>query len=97
MGGFFYTYLFYYAHYIPKKSITITPKFNKHNIMKKITLLAIACVAISFVSCKKDYTCSCTKTGEKEPYYTTTFNNTKSAAQASCTKIQYSNDVCVIK
>ena len=66
--------------------------------MNKITLFAIALVSVSFASCKKDYTCSCTKTGETEPYYTTTFNNTtKSTAQASCTKIQYSNDVCVIK
>ena len=65
--------------------------------MKKITLFSVAFLAISFASCKKDYTCECTKTGETTPYYTTTFNNTKSAAQASCTKIQYSNDVCVIK
>jgi hypothetical protein len=28
--------------------------------MKKITLLAIAFVAISFASCKKDRTCACT-------------------------------------
>jgi len=30
--------------------------------MKKITLLAIAFIAISFASCKKDRTCSCTTT-----------------------------------
>lgn len=30
--------------------------------MKKITLLAVAVVAISFASCKKDRTCSCTTT-----------------------------------
>lgn len=28
--------------------------------MKKITLLAIAFLALSFASCKKDYVCSCT-------------------------------------
>lgn len=28
--------------------------------MKKITILAIAFVAISFASCKKDYSCTCT-------------------------------------
>lgn len=31
-------------------------------IMKKITILAIAAVAISFASCKKDRVCSCTTT-----------------------------------
>lgn len=65
--------------------------------MKKITLFAIALVSVSFASCKKDYTCSCTKTGESEPYYTINMYKTKSAAKASCTSIQYSNDVCVIK
>lgn len=30
--------------------------------MKKITLLAVAFVAITFASCKKDRTCSCTQT-----------------------------------
>lgn len=28
--------------------------------MKKITLLSIALLAISFASCKKNYTCTCT-------------------------------------
>jgi hypothetical protein len=31
--------------------------------MKKLTLLAIACLAISFASCKKDYVCQCTTVG----------------------------------
>ena len=30
--------------------------------MKKITLLAVAFIAISFASCKKDRTCTCTTT-----------------------------------
>jgi hypothetical protein len=30
--------------------------------MKKITLLAVAALAISFASCKKDMTCECTLT-----------------------------------
>lgn len=30
--------------------------------MKKITILAVALVAISFASCKKDRTCTCTNT-----------------------------------
>jgi hypothetical protein len=28
--------------------------------MKKITLLAVAALAMTFASCKKDYTCTCT-------------------------------------
>ncbi|MES2762180.1 MAG: hypothetical protein V4677_08235 [Bacteroidota bacterium] len=31
--------------------------------MKKITLLAVAFVALSLTSCKKDYACECVKTG----------------------------------
>jgi hypothetical protein len=30
--------------------------------MKKITILAVAALAISFASCKKSYTCACTTT-----------------------------------
>lgn len=30
--------------------------------MKKITILAVAALAISFASCKKDRTCTCTST-----------------------------------
>ena len=30
--------------------------------MKKITILAVAALAISFASCKKDRTCTCTMT-----------------------------------
>jgi hypothetical protein len=30
--------------------------------MKKITLIAVALVAVSFASCKKEKTCSCTQT-----------------------------------
>lgn len=28
--------------------------------MKKLTILAVAALAISFASCKKDHTCTCT-------------------------------------
>jgi hypothetical protein len=37
--------------------------------MKKITLLAVACVAISLASCKKDRTCTCTNTSTQPDYY----------------------------
>ena len=37
--------------------------------MKKITLLAVACVAISLASCKKDRTCTCVNTTTQPDYY----------------------------
>ncbi|MDO9000728.1 MAG: hypothetical protein Q7W45_13250 [Bacteroidota bacterium] len=42
--------------------------------MKKITLLAVAVLAISFASCKKDRTCTCTSTSTPTsgPSYTST-------------------------
>lgn len=46
--------------------------------MKKITLLAVAFVAISFASCKKDRTCTCTTT--------TTSGGTSSTGTAQVTK-----------
>lgn len=52
--------------------------------MKKITLLAIAAVAISFASCKKDYTCTCTSTGSTTASVTKLIGVSKKAAQANC-------------
>jgi hypothetical protein len=49
--------------------------------MKKLAILSIAFVAVSFASCKKDYTCTCTSSG-------TTINKivgvSKKTAQAQC-------------
>jgi hypothetical protein len=39
--------------------------------MKKITLLAVAALAISFTSCKKDRVCECTYTPTSGSTYTT--------------------------
>lgn len=50
--------------------------------MKKITLLAVAFVAISFASCKKNYTCECSSNGVV--IASTTIKNTKSKAKTSC-------------
>lgn len=52
--------------------------------MKKITLLAIAFVAISFASCKKDYTCTCTTTGNSTADVTKIIGVSKKAATANC-------------
>ena len=52
--------------------------------MKKITLFAIAFVAISFASCKKDYTCTCTSAGSTTSNITKIIGVSKKAAQANC-------------
>lgn len=53
--------------------------------MKKITLLAVAALAISFASCKKDYKCVCTSTTSGITIETTTTaKSTKKSATAWC-------------
>lgn len=55
---------------------------TKNNIMKKITVLSIALVAIAFASCKKDYTCTCTDaTGGEVKKFT---KITKKQALSNC-------------
>ena len=57
--------------------------------MKKLTILAVAALAISFASCKKDRTCTCTytQTGSSSANtQVTTFTKvSKKAAAANCT------------
>lgn len=51
--------------------------------MKKITsVAAIALLALSFTSCKKDYTCECSIDGTV--IGSTTINATKSDAKTAC-------------
>ena len=52
--------------------------------MKKITLLAIAFVAISFASCKKDRVCTCTEI-DGTVTATTYFDARKKDARTLCT------------
>ncbi len=53
--------------------------------MKKLTILAVAALAISFASCKKDYTCECTATGNGSTATTTvTIKDTKKKAEDAC-------------
>ncbi len=52
--------------------------------MKKITLLAVAFVAISFASCKKDRVCTCTETNG-DVRKTTYFASKKKDARLFCT------------
>lgn len=52
--------------------------------MKKIisSLALVAIAAVSFTSCKKDYTCTCTSLGKT--YSTTYEKTTKDDAQSKC-------------
>jgi hypothetical protein len=59
--------------------------------MKKITLIAIAFVAVSLASCKKDYTCTCTTTGSATPNITKIIGVKKSAAKANCVSTTKTN------
>jgi hypothetical protein len=61
--------------------------------MKKITILLIACIATSFVSCKKDRTCNCTVTdnspGATTSEYTVVYKKiSKSNAKAACMSLE---------
>lgn len=54
--------------------------------MKKTSLLMFAVVALSFASCKKDYTCTCTSTAAGlSASASTTINDTKKKAKDACT------------
>ncbi|MGZ3884763.1 MAG: hypothetical protein ACXVP0_09265 [Bacteroidia bacterium] len=51
--------------------------------MKKITILSVCAIALSFASCKKDRTCECTdSTGAV--YSSFIIHDTKSKAQSLC-------------
>jgi capsular polysaccharide biosynthesis protein len=57
---------------------------NIHHKMKKIilSLAVVAIAAVSFTSCKKDYTCTCTILGQASS--TTYEKTTKDDAQSKC-------------
>ena len=69
--------------------------------MKKITLLAVAFVAISFASCKKYRTCECTYTdasGAKQTISaTSTTKMTKKDAKTQCEKDNSGDISCKLK
>lgn len=65
--------------------------------MKKITLLAVAFVAVSFASCKKTHVCSCSNNGTTT-YTTTLPSQTSSDAKASCSSYDSGfTGVCTIQ
>lgn len=55
--------------------------------MKKISIIAIAALAMSFASCKKDYTCKCTNTptgGTSSSYSVILKGVSKGTAKTAC-------------
>lgn len=61
--------------------------------MKKISILSIAFIAISFASCKKDRTCNCTVTdnspGATTSEYKVVYKKiTKGNAKAACMSLE---------
>ena len=60
--------------------------------MKKITLLAVAFIAISFASCKKDRVCTCKSSGVEVSKVTFT-KAKKGDARAACLSSKYDNVV----
>lgn len=65
--------------------------------MKKITLFAIAFIAVSFASCKKNYSCECTKNGAVT-YNTVISAKSSSDAKSTCSIYDNStNGTCSIK
>ncbi len=57
--------------------------------MKKLTILAVAALAISFASCKKDRVCTCTYTSTGSSTSSTQVNTmtkvSKATGKANCT------------
>lgn len=65
--------------------------------MKKITVLAIAALAISFASCKKEYKCECTWNDDGTTAGSYTIKDTKKKAETACTAYNGSYYTCKIK
>lgn len=65
--------------------------------MKKITLFTVAIIAVSFASCKKNYSCQCIKSGSVT-VNTTVSAKSSSDAKTSCSAYDSStNGTCSIK
>lgn len=65
--------------------------------MKKALLFAIAIVSISFTSCKKDWTCTCTDNVTGESYDMPISNARKPEASTACTLFELSGEDCKLK
>ena len=63
--------------------------------MKKLFLSSIALIAISFASCKKDYTCTC-RDVQGQVTEVTPMHDTKSGATKSCAARKSSPESCTI-
>jgi hypothetical protein len=64
--------------------------------MKKITLFAVALIAVSFASCVKTHTCKCVDSNGNSTSYSLP-RQTSSAAKVSCDSYAYSGTTCSIQ
>ena len=66
--------------------------------MKKITLIAaVAVLATTFASCRKNRTCECVYTGSGQVSGTYTIKSTKSTGETLCAAYQGSYETCTLK
>jgi hypothetical protein len=72
--------------------------------MKKLSAVVLAVLAVTFTSCKKNYTCQCTFTTNGSVYATTSdiIHDTKSKAKTECEDLSEANTngvsvACAIK
>jgi hypothetical protein len=63
--------------------------------MKKITILAVAALAISFASCKKERVCECVSSSDAPGSISTTTKTTYTKAKKSVCKDQNSSSIAV--
>ena len=64
--------------------------------MKKITLFAVALIAVSFASCVKTHTCRCVESNGSATSYSLP-RQTSSAAKASCDSYSGYGSTCSIQ
>ncbi|MBA4240665.1 MAG: hypothetical protein C0448_08060 [Sphingobacteriaceae bacterium] len=65
--------------------------------MKKLTLSVLALAAISFASCKKDYTCVCKYKSSNIEASRTTIKDTQDNAKSTCTALSSNVTDCTIQ
>lgn len=66
--------------------------------MRKLTLIAaVAVLATTFASCKKNRTCECVYTGTGQTSGSYTINSTKATGETLCAAYQGSYETCTLK
>jgi hypothetical protein len=65
--------------------------------MKKSLLIAVALISITFTSCKKDWTCSCTDPEDGTVVDIPITNQTKPLAKTACSTYELAGISCKLK